>query len=253
MIPTWIQAGLWGLLSGGALVLGAAIGFFARVPQRVVAAVMAFGSGVLISALAFELVTEAEETGGIWATIIGFVAGAGTYTIANLVLAARGAAARKRSGHQQPSEGEEEGSGLAIAVGALIDGIPESLVVGLSLLVGGEVAFVTVIAIFLSNLPEGLSSAAGMRKAGRGAGYVFGVWGGIAVLSGVAAAAGYLLGGSMSPFAVAVVTAAAAGAILAMLSDTMIPEAFAVQRAYMGVFTVMGFLAAYVLQRWGEG
>src|SRR4051812_24321338 len=136
-MPAWLEAGLWGLLAGSALVMGAAIGYYARVPQRVVAGVMAFGSGVLISALSFELMDEAFKRGGIASTGAGFLAGAAVFTAVNWWLSSRGAKHRKRSGEQQPSESDDSGSGLAIAAGALLDGIPESIVVGLSLLQGG--------------------------------------------------------------------------------------------------------------------
>lgn len=186
-IPLPLQAGLWGLLAGGALVLGAAIAWFVRVPQRLIAGVMAFGAGVLISALAFELMDEAYRRGGFAATAVGFLGGAAVYTGANWALARHGARHRKRSQGQQPSESQQSGSGMAIAIGALLDGIPESIVIGLSLLAGGAVSLVAVIAVFLSNVPEGLSSAAGMKKAGRSAAYVFGVWSAIALASGIAA------------------------------------------------------------------
>src|SRR4051812_44431593 len=146
VMPTWLQAGLWGLLAGGALVLGAAVGYFVRVPRRLVAGIMAFGSGVLISALSFELMEEAYTRGGFSATALGFVIGAAIYTAANMILARHGARHRKRSGDLQPSESEDAGSGAAIAVGALLDGIPESIVIGLSLLAGGVVSFVAVTA-----------------------------------------------------------------------------------------------------------
>ena len=248
MIPAWLQAGLWGLLAGAALILGAAIGFFVRVPRRLIAAIMAFGSGVLISALSFELMDEAYERGGFGATALGFVTGAAIYTGPNWLLAHRGARHRKRSA-QQPSESEDAGSGTAIALGALLDGIPESIVIGLSLLSGGVVSFVAVAAIFLSNIPEGLSSAAGMRKAGRSAAYVFGVWSAIALVSGVAALVGYTVFEGFSPEVVAATMAVAAGAILAMLVDTMIPEAFEGTHDLAGLVTVLGFLAAFALSK----
>lgn len=258
MIPVWLQAGLWGLLSGGALVIGAGIGYFFNVPQRIVAAIMAFGSGVLISALSFELMDEAFERGGFYATAFGFVAGASIYTVANIVLANQGAKHRKRSGEHQAKEAEkkngetgESGGGLAIALGALLDGIPESIVIGLSLVAGKGVSLVAVIAIFLSNLPEGLSSSVGMKKAGRSATYIFGIWIAIAVASGIAATLGYTIFGDFSPQSVAVVNALAAGAILAMIVDTMIPEAFEVAHNYAGLVTVLGFLAAFALQKLG--
>lgn len=250
-MPDWIEAGLWGGLAGAALVLGAGMGYLLDVPKRVVAAVMAFGSGVLMSAVSFELMDEAFARGGFAASAVGCLVGALVYTAANHVLATRGARHRKRSGGLQPSEADDEGSGLAIAVGALIDGIPESIVIGLSLLAGGAVSSVTVAAIFLSNLPEGLASAAGMKRAGRPPGYILGVWGGIAVASGLAAIAGVVAFEQASEQVVAATTAVAAGGILAMLVDTMIPEAFAEAHEYSGLIAVLGFLVAFALSKLG--
>ncbi|MDB5792716.1 MAG: family zinc transporter [Massilia sp.] len=117
---------------------------------------------------------------------------------------------------------------------------------------GGKVSLVAVWAIFLSNLPEGLSSAAGMKKAGRGARYVFGIWGAIALASGAAALAGYTLFEGASPNMIAATTAVAAGAILAMLADTMIPEAFEEAHDFAGLVTVVGFLSAFSLSKMGS-
>lgn len=247
-----ITAGLWGLLGGSALVLGAAVPFLVTLPQRAIAAVMAIGSGVLISAVAFDLMDEAYAKGGFDAAAIGFVGGGVAYTLANVLVSRAGARHRKRSGTnpqaRQPEAGE---GGLAIAIGALLDGIPESVVIGTSLLAGQGVSAVMVAAVFLSNIPEGLASAAGMRRAGRSAGYIFGVWGGIAVISGLAAMLGYAALAGASPDLIAAVTAVAAGAILAMLVDTMIPEATEATHDYSGLIAVLGFLAAFVLSKLG--
>jgi ZIP family zinc transporter len=251
MFPLWLQAGFWGLVGGSALLLGAAVGYFAKIPQRAIAAIMAFGAGVLISALSFELMDEAYHRGGFDSTAIGFILGATVYTAANFYLARQGAKHRKRSGKHQPSEADNEGSGLAIALGALLDGIPESIVIGVSLLSGGVVSWVTVAAVFLSNIPEGLSSAAGMKKAGRSPTYIFGIWTVIAVVSGIAALVGYSLFSHFSMEVIAATTAVAAGAILAMISDTMIPEAFEQTHDFSGLITVLGFLAAFVLSKLG--
>lgn len=248
-MPIWAQAGLWGLLAGGALVVGAAVAWFIRVPRKVVASVMAFGAGVLISALAFDLVDEAEQSGGLRATILGFLGGAVVYLAANLLLARFGARHRKRSGDEQPTEAEQQGSGAAIAVGALLDGVPESVVLGLSLLGGGGVGVPVLAAIFISNLPEGLSSAAGMKRNGRSAGYVFGVWAGIAVASGLAGLVGCLFLQGASNGTIAVITAVAAGAMLTMITDTMIPEAFERTHMYAGLIATLGFLAAFSISR----
>ena len=249
-MPLSIQAGLWGLLSGSALVLGALIGTFGKLPQRVIAGVMAFGSGVLISALSFDLMDEAYRQGGIVSTSLGFLAGAVVYTAANILVSRWGARHRKRSGFSEDARpSNEPGSGLAIALGALLDGIPESIVIGVSLLEGAGVSLVAVVAVFLSNLPEGLSSAAGMRRAGHSKAYIFGIWGGIAGASGVAALVGYGAFAEAGPATIAFVTAVAAGAILAMLADTMVPEAFETAHEYAGLITVAGFLAAFTLSR----
>ena len=249
----WALAGWWGTVAGSALILGAAIGYFTAIPQRAVAAVMAFGSGVLISALSFDLMDEAYKRGGFSSTAVGFLGGAAIYTAANWYLSRKGAKHRKRSGDKQPSEEENPGSGVAIAVGALLDGIPESIVIGLTMLAGGAVSLVAVIAIFISNVPEGLSSAAGMKKAGRSAGYIFGIWIGIAVISGIASLVGYVGFRHFAPGVIAATTAVAAGAILSMLADTMIPEAFETAHEFAGLITVAGFLCAFALTKWQGG
>jgi len=251
-MPLAIQAGLWGLLSGSALLLGALIGWFAHLPQRLIAAVMAFGAGVLISALSFELMDEAWKQGGFGPVAGGFLTGAAIYTAANWVLAHRGARHRKRSGATGKRDAQvaaHPDNGLALALGALLDGIPESIVIGVSLIEGGAVGLVAVIAVFLSNLPEGLSSAAGLKKEGKSAAYTFGLWTGIALTSGAAASIGYVAFAGADPGAVAFVQAIAAGAILAMIVDTMVPEAFEGTHDFAGLISVGGFLVAFGLSK----
>jgi ZIP family zinc transporter len=248
-----LLAGFWGFVGGSALLVGAAIGYVAHLPQRVIAAVMAIGSGVLISAVAFDLMDEAYARGGFDSTAFGFLGGAIVYTVANIIVSRRGAKHRKRSG-SNPDESQPDAkrdNGLALAIGALLDGIPESVVIGVSLLGGGGVSLVTVGAVFLSNVPEGLSSAAGMKQAGRGAGYIFGVWGGIAMASALASMIGYSALADAPADVIAGTTAVAAGAILAMLVDTMIPEATESTHEYSGLIAVTGFLLAFVLSKLG--
>jgi len=136
---------------------------------------------------------------------------------------------------------------MAIVIGAVLDGIPESVVIGLSLLSGGGVGLAVVAAVFLSNVPEALSAATGLRKAGRSAGYIIGLWTAVMLVSGLASALGYGLLGGAADNLVAGIQAFAAGAILTMLADTMMPEAFEHGGRLVGVVTVLGFAAAFLL------
>jgi ZIP family zinc transporter len=250
-MPLAIQAGLWGLLSGSALLIGALAGWFLPMPRRLVAAIMAFGAGVLISALSFDLMDEAWSDGGLWPVAGGFFGGALLFTVLNQLLATWGARHRKRSDPKLRAAHRTENpdNGAALALGALIDGIPESIVIGVSLLEGGAIGFVAVIAVFLSNLPEGLASAAGMKAEGKSAAFVFLLWTAIALAAGAAALGGYLAFQGLDPRAVAAVQAVAAGAILAMIVDTMVPEAFEGTQEYAGLIAVAGFLAAFLLSK----
>lgn len=255
-----LAAGAVGLGAASFLLLGAAIGWLVRAPTAFVAGVMAFGAGALISTLAFELVGEAQKVGGLGATLGGFLAGAVIYVLADIALARRGARARKLSVALQSAPGvhaapvvpaASAGVGLAVAMGALLDGVPESLVLGLSIADGGVVSIPMLVAVAVSNVPEGISSAAGMKHEGRTARYVFGVWGGIVLVSGVAAMLGFALLSSASPEVVAIVTTIAAGGIMAMVANTMIPEAFAADRSLTGLWAALGFSLAFALYQLG--
>ncbi|WP_261663938.1 ZIP family metal transporter [Deinococcus sp. Marseille-Q6407] len=241
--PGALQAGFWGLVSGSALLLGALAGLRLRLSETWVAAVMAFGSGVLISALAFELMDEAYSQGGLTASAAGFLGGAALYVAATSLM-------ERWQGNSGDKEDQE--SGTAFVVGALIDGIPESIVVGLSLLGGSAVSLVTVIAIFLSNIPEGLSGAAGMKKNYR-PGQIMLLWTGVILLLGVASLLGYTAFDHASPATVAATTAVAAGGILAMLMNTMIPDAFKEDHNWSGLIAALGFLVSFTLSKLGEG
>lgn len=249
-MPAWLSAWIWGTVAGAALLLGALVAWFLTLPTRAVASIMAFGGGVLISALSFELMSDAAHRGGLTAAAVGFAVGVIIYSGANLALARWGAKHRKRSGHQQP-HASEEGSGTALLIGALVDGIPESIAIGVSTLQGASVGWVTVIAVFISNLPEGLSSSAGMKRAGRSRRYVLGVWICVALISGLASLFGAAAFQHAPNQLVAGTTAVAAGGILAMIADTMIPEAFSETHDLAGLITALGFLLSFLLSHLG--
>lgn len=241
-----LQALLWGTVAGSALLIGAVAACWLRIPRVWVCAVMAFGAGVLVSALSFELVLEVFTMGGLAATAAGVAAGALLYFGANALLARR---SRKRSRTQAGSSGSSSGS--AIAVGALIDGIPESVALGLGLVAGASVNPTMLIAIFVSNIPEGLASSADMKASGRSSRSIFALWGSIVLASGLAAFIGAIALEGMPAEVLAFTTAVAAGGILTMIADTMIPEAYAVDHDYTGLLVTAGFLSAFSLHALG--
>ncbi len=204
---------------------------------------MALGAGVLVSSVAFELMDEAYRIGGLDAAAVGLLLGAVVFFLADREVNRRGGGRRKNSGEEQG------GSATAIAIGALLDGIPESAAIGISLIEGNGVGIALVAAVFLSNFPEGLSSAAGMKRAGRSTAHVLGLWGAVTLASTLAALLGYLFLAGASGNIVAAIQAFAAGATLTMLASTMMPEAYEDGGPVVGVVTTVGFLLAFVLSR----
>lgn len=241
-----VEAAFWGFVGGFSLLLGAAAGLTFPASQRVIGLIMAFGAGVLISALAFELTQEAFEQGGSDAVAFGLAAGALAFFAGDWVIDHNGGNHRKRSGGQQ-----EESGGTAIVLGALLDGIPESIAIGASLLAGNGVGVAIVAAVFLSNVPESLSAATGMRRDGRSTRYILGLWTAVMIASSLASAVGYAFLGGASGNVIAGIQAFAAGAILTMLADTMMPEAFEHGGAVVGLVTVLGFASAFLLSTVG--
>jgi ZIP family zinc transporter len=175
--------------------------------------------------------------------------GAGAFSAINWLLSRRGAQNRKRCGEcvAQPDEENQPGSGLAIAAGTFLDGVPEGVVVALNLLHYGTPGLGTVAAFFLTNIPEALSSSAGMRRAGRSVRFVFGLWLGIAVLIGLAAATADLVLRDTAPAVRGTVEELAAGTILALVSETMIPVAFHDSPQFNGLLLVVGFVVLLIL------
>lgn len=238
----WLTAAGAGLLAGGALLVGALIAWFVNVPPRVVASIMAFGAGVLISALAFDLVGEAVAEAGMWPTVSGFAVGAVVYVGVNMLLDARDARNRRGS-----TEGP--GTGTGIAVGALLDGVPESMVLGLSMLAGHGVSVPILAAVIISNLPEGLSSTAELKATGRKPQFVFVLWGGIALAAAISSLLGFTILADAPVEITGFITSLAAGAILAMICDTMIPDAFRKAHNYTGLLATLGFLVSFVIHQ----
>ena len=225
-----------------------------KVSKRTVGVVMAFGSGVLISALTFDLMEQAYQSGGFDSVSIGFIAGALLFVFGDYLIDSYGGSSRK-SGHGTRHAKKKitavnsklASSGSAIFLGALLDGIPESAAIGIGLAAGKGVGLSMLVAVFLSNVPEGISGARGMKESGHSQGYIMTVWIGTIALSSVAAAIGYTFLGHASKDTIAATLALAAGAILAMIADTMMPEAFEEGGRFVALVTVTGFLLAFVV------
>ena len=211
------EALLWGLIAGSSLVLGGLIGLYVQLPSRWIGVIMAFGAGVLISAVAYELVGEAVDTaaggGGVG---LGLFGGALTFFVGDALIARLGGQDGEAAG----------GSALAIVLGTVLDGIPETAVLGLSLLTGEGVSVAVLAAVFLSNLPEAIAATSGLAAAGWTSGRVLGLWALVAAVCALASLAGYVLLDGASPRTIAIVLAFAGGAVLTMLADAMMPEAF---------------------------
>ena len=248
-LPGWLQAAGWGLLSASGQLIGAAGGYYAPLRHTTVARAMTFAAGVLLAVVAADLVITARGAASLHWTVVGLLGGAAVFSSVNWLLSRRGAQHRKRCGEcvEQPDEERQPGSGLAIAAGTFLDGVPEGVVLGLGVLHHGGPGLGTVAAFFLANIPEALSSSAGMRQAGRSARYVFGVSIGITLMVGLAAAVPGLVLRGTGPAVRGTAEAFAAGAILALVSETMIPEAVHGSPQFNGLLVVVGFVALLIL------
>jgi ZIP family zinc transporter len=229
----------WGALAASSLVIGALLTFARRWPSQQVGLVLAFGAGALISAVSFELAQEGLRVGSAGATGIGLGVGAITYFLLDGLIANRFSAGRGRRGRAQGSS-----AGTALALGAFLDGIPEQAVLGISLAAGQGVGVALLLAIFVSNLPEAMGSADEMRKAGRSSAAILRLWLIVAAICTLATVAGYAAADAVSGNLQAAIDGFAAGALLVMLIDSMIPDARKDAGRPAGLVTVLGFALA---------
>lgn len=234
------SAALFGALSAASLAIGALLAYALPSMPRLTAAVMALGSGLLVGSVAYDLVEHASGRLDVVAIAITLVVGAGVFVLGSRLLERSGARQRK---HPQPTA---EGHASAIVLGSVLDGIPESFVLGLSVL-HGSVSTPLLVGIGLSNLPEGMAASAGMRHRGWAFGRVIAMWSVVIATSAASAAFGYAVlatdDGTLSAFA----QTFAAGALLAMIADTMIPEAYEVERTWTGGLVVAGFAGSLLI------
>ena len=231
----------WGALGAAALLIGALLAYLLNPSRRVIAVVMALGTGLLIGSVSFELVDEALQHQTLaWVSVM-VLGGAAVFTVGNWLLYRRGGGERKDA-----TGAQADGSSLAIVLGSVLDGIPESFVLGLTVLQGG-VSVSLLAGVALSNLPEGMSSSSGLKAAGWPQRRVVAMWSAVVLVSALSSAAGYLLLDPHSGRAGALVQAFAAGALLAMLTDTLLPEAYDVEGVLTGPLVVLGFAVSLAL------
>ena len=237
-----LEAAFWGLVTGGSLWVGAALAAYARLTQRLIGLAMAFGAGALIAAVAYELVIDAFDT-DIARASIGFACGALVFYVGDTLIDRMGGNGRK----SMTGESQLAGNATAIVLGTVLDGIPESFVLGASLLQERVVPTAVVVGVFVSNVPEALSGSAGLLQAGWARVRVFRMWTYVVAASVASTILGYVTIDKIPTASGAFVTAFAAGALLVMLADTLMPEAFELGGREAGLVTALGFAVGFGL------
>ena len=238
-----VEALALGALAASSLIFVALLGLARPWPERVVGIVLAFGAGALISAVSFDLAEEGVQLGGGDSVALGLAVGALTYYLADRAVEGFGRPRRNEASTGSASASTEDG-GTALALGAFLDGIPEQLVLGIGLAAGEGVSVGLLAAIFVSNLPEAVGSATAMRAAGRSRGAIVRLWTVVAAICTIATVMGFGIADAASGDLQATINGFAAGALLVMLIDSMIPQAARQAGKVAGLVTVLGFAVA---------
>ena len=233
-----LSALLFGLVASSALVIGATAGAYWRPPQPLLAAALAFASGALITALAFDLFEESFMMGGAWLSSVGLLGGAATFVGASTLL-------------DRYIAGDASGvSAFALLAGVTLDGIPENMALGISLIgTSWTAALALLVAIFASNLPEALGGAVGMREQGRSRAFAIGVWMATAALLAAAVVVGNAALAGVGEKPLTVLLSFAGGAVLASLADTLMPDAYRQGGPLVAFATAAGFLLSFLISR----
>jgi len=236
---------IYGLISTVPLIIGAWAGTIFNLKAKFIGMISAFGAGAMIAALTFGLMEESFKLGGLDNSIFGFVLGGVLFTIGDLIIVKIGGRGHRRFYDVEAS------TGWGIVLGAALDGIPESIALGIGLLLNSKVGLLVLLAIFLSNLPEAISSAYDLKRVGKSIKTIIYTWSLVAFFGFVFVILGYLIFAHISPNITATFESLAAGAILAMLATTMMPEAFKESGADSSLATVLGFLVIFILSKLG--
>jgi ZIP family zinc transporter len=237
-----IEAGLWSLVASSSLVIGGLIAIWWSLANRTIGLIMGFGAGVLVAVLSVDLAVDAFERSSGLVVGLGVLAGGVTFYAGDVLLDRMGGGERKSMGGRQT-----EGSPLAIVLGIVLDGIPESAAIGVALIEGDKIGTAFIVAVFLSNLPESLSASSGLRMAGRSAGWIIRLWILVSLVCALAAMLAFGLLDESNQTLIAFTLAFASGAILAMLSSTMFPEAYEHAGRAVALVTVLGFALGFAI------
>ena len=242
-LPVWARAALWAVLAGSGLLVGLVASYLTKPTHRHVARVMAFGAGALLGSVSVHLLLSAQEKAGVLVTTSVLLSGALLFSLVNVALARAGAMNRKRCGECVPQQNERDkpGSGKAIAIGTMVDALPEGLILGIAVAQSVAPTAPVIAGFFLANVPESLSASTGMSQAGRSPYYILSVWTASILVTLLGAALGSVFFAAVSSTTAGILEALSAGILLAMAIETMIPEAFHEAPLFSGTIAVLGF------------
>jgi ZIP family zinc transporter len=237
---------VFALINGFSLIAGVLIGIYFHLQQKTIAAVMAFGSGVLICALTFGLAEEAFGHGGFDAVIIGFLAGGLLYLIGDWAIHRLGGRKHKRHQH---SPAKRSPSGLMIVIGSILDGIPESMALGIALFANQILGLMMMAAIVISNIPESIASVSGLKKEKFSTKSILAIWISVGMAIALATVLSFIFLHDLNLNTIGILESLAAGAMLAMLAGSMMPEAYEEGGYLVSILTIVGFLVTFVISR----
>ena len=280
MIPGFIVAALLGAFGSFALLIGGFFGYKYNISKRTLAIITAFSSGILISAVCFELLFEAYAYGGMYPTIIGFIIGVVIFTLIDAIIHRHSIEKHEediqkiinknsytnRNNINIDNDDDEDISSLNIhkhrytryfnkyqvqslttLAGALLDGIPESVAIGLTFFIGGPISISLLLAVLIANSFEGATASLYMRLGGWSGKEILGIWVFVIIITGASAMISYIIFSNTDQHILAIALGVSAGALLAMIADTMLPEAFNEMQEWTGLLMAMGFLMSFIL------
>ncbi|MDR0911226.1 MAG: ZIP family zinc transporter [Methanobrevibacter sp.] len=272
----YLNAFFWGIIGSSALILGAVIGYYLKISEKLIAALSALSAGILSSAVCFELLYESYSYGGFYPVITGFFIGVIAFTTIdyslhhlnkrylknknnlNIAKYLKNEEKRKKKEnisnklssflpHNYKTFNKYQIQSLVTIAGALLDGIPESIAIGLVLIIGGPISMAMVIAVFISNSFEGITSATNMKLGGWNKKFIFGVWIFITIATGLSAMLGYTIFSQTDHHILSFALAIAAGALISMIADVLLPEAYEKTHEFTGFLMALGFLLSFIL------